>query len=224
MVRPAAIAIAAACLWPAGSWAQATPPDDADQMRFREPIVTGAPPGFKRIDQGVEDLNALQTTLKSTASSVDMRAPTGFKDVYRGPDGRMYRFDGAIGASFPQSEYFVNKDQQLEILIPGGTIFYIGQPWNLARPLASQALSSPNRTDAGSSSQVTGSALASARNNVASRGMVGTVNVLVSALPPEAAPAPTGEGTITGDAAYRAARIASLLREASEAGASEQPR
>lgn len=211
------IAICASASLSAGAVAQTRAGENDDQMRYRAPIVNGVPPGFQRIDQGVEDLNALQTTLKSTASNVDMRAPTGFKDVYRGPDGRMYRFDGAIGASFTHSEYFVNKKEQLEILVPGGTIYHIGQPWNLMGGAAMQPIASPNRNQTDSSNQMTNATLASAGNLITTRGSQGAVDVLVTALPPEAAIV-TGDDTMTGDAAYRYSRIEALLLEASNPG------
>jgi hypothetical protein len=217
------IAICASAALGAGAVGQTRPPEPDDQMRFRAPIVNGALPGFQRIDQGVEDLNALQTTLKSTSTSVDMRSPTGFKDVYRGPDGRMYRFDGAIGASFTHSEYYVNKEHQLQILIPGGTIFHIGQPWNLMGGAAMQPIASPNRNQTDSSNQMTNATLASAGNLVSTRGAQGSVDVLVTALPPEAAIV-TGDDTMTGDAAYRYSRIEALLREASNPGPAGEER
>jgi len=217
------IAICASASLSAGAVAQTRVGENDDQMRYRAPIVNGVPPGFQRIDQGVEDLNALQTTLKSTASNVDMRAPTGFKDVYRGPDGRMYRFDGAIGASFTHSEYFVNKKEQLEILVPGGTIYHIGQPWNLMGGAAMQPIASPNRNETDSSNQVTNATLATAGNLITTRGSQGSVDVLVTALPPEAAIV-SGDDTMTGDAAYRYSRIEALLREASNPGLADDER
>lgn len=224
MMTPASlIAISASAALSAGAIAQTRQAEPDDQMRYRAPIVTGVPPGFQRIDQGVEDLNALQTTLKSTASNVDMRSPTGFKDVYRGPDGRMYRFDGAIGASFTHSEYFVNKEEQLEILVPGGTIYHIGTPWNLMGGAAMQPIASPNRHQTDSSNQMTNATLSSAGNFISTRGSQGSVDVLVTALPPEAAVI-RGDDTIVGDAAYRYARLADLLREASDPASAADPR
>lgn len=215
MARTVLIATGLALGFAAAARAQSAQ-DDGQQMRYQAPIINGVPPGFQRIDQGAEDLNALQTSLRSTSTSVDLRTPTDFKEVYKGPDGRFYRFDGAIGASFPNSEYFVNRKGNLQILIPGGALFYIGTPWSLTGGPQMLPLASPNLSTSHAETQTTNATLASAGNQISSRGADGQVNVLVAALPPEfeagAAPAPT----IAGDASYRRDRLAALLREASE--------
>lgn len=215
MARTALIATGLACSIGAAALAQPAT-DDEQAMRYQAPLITGVPPGFQRIDQGAQDLNALQTSLRSSATSVDLRTPTDFKEVYKGPDGRFYRFDGAIGASFPNSEYYINRKGNLEILVPGGTQFFIGTPWSLAGPKELLPLANPNRTSAATGNQTTNSTLASAGNQISSRGAEGEVHVLVTALPPELAGETPTSRTIIGDAAYRKDRLAALLREASE--------
>lgn len=110
--------------------------------------ATGAPPGFHRLDQTVEDVSPLRVSFR--VLSPDLRVPTGFRDVYRiegsgaqasrlgiyNPSGAdlLARVDGAVTAVFPQSVY-VNLGNGPLALVPPGTIFFIGRlPFGAALP------------------------------------------------------------------------------------------
>ncbi len=181
----------------------------ADEIRFRAPLTPGVPPGFQRVLQGVGDLNTLGTSLYSTETTVDLRGATGFEQVYRGPDGRFYRFDGAIGASFPQSEYYMTRDG-VHAAIPGGTIFHIGPPWTSTTAAAIPTTDSaapvlaPNRTS--------NATLAPASNLVTSRGASGPVEIKAASGPS----IPGAQATIATDDAYRDGRLAALLGSAAD--------
>lgn len=83
------------------------------------------------IDQGVSDLSPLSASLIHNA--VDLRAVLDFDLVYPVP-GRpdmLMRQSGALSAVFPFSDYAVveiDDEDAVVVLIPAGTVFYIGQP------------------------------------------------------------------------------------------------
>lgn len=73
------------------------------------------------IDQGVEDVTALQVSLHRAPST--LRQDNNFEHVYRAGDGRFYRRAGATVAFFGGSEYAIYRGQLLP-LIPAGTVFH----------------------------------------------------------------------------------------------------
>lgn len=85
-----------------------------------------SPRRFHRVDQGVADVGPLSTSLQHLKTHVDLRRESGFERVYRDDaSGRFFRFDGAIGASFPRSSYVATRDGVFPT-IPAGTVFHIG--------------------------------------------------------------------------------------------------
>ena len=78
------------------------------------------------IDQGVSDISPLSASLIHNA--VDLRAVRQFDLVYPVP-GRpdmLMRQSGALSAVFPYSDYKMTNEGSVAVLIPAGTVFYIG--------------------------------------------------------------------------------------------------
>lgn len=95
-------------------------------------------PQLKRIEQGVGDVDPLRVSLRNSQWA-ELRRPMGFEAVYRladadalsGSSGSFFRFDGAITAVIPYSQY-VHTPTGMKPVIPAGTIFHIGIPPELA--------------------------------------------------------------------------------------------
>lgn len=79
------------------------------------------------VHQGCEDVSPLGRSLECPRT--DFRAPADFERVYRSPqqDGRFYRIEGGLVASFPESIY-VHGDNGRRPIVPPGTVFSIGIP------------------------------------------------------------------------------------------------
>lgn len=82
------------------------------------------------VDQGFDDIGALQNSLWNSHAHVDLRQNTAWEKVFEisGPDGRRrrMRFDGALGASFPISEYMPTEEYGEVPISPAGLRFHIG--------------------------------------------------------------------------------------------------
>ncbi len=86
----------------------------------------GARSNLRLIDQGVADLGPQNSSLRSVGSRVELRQDTGWERLYRDDKtGAYYRFNGAVGASFPRSSYVQNRDGTFPE-IPPGTVFHVG--------------------------------------------------------------------------------------------------
>jgi len=82
-------------------------------------------PFISTVDPGVSDLSPLGTSL--IRNQPDLRSVRTFDSIYRVP-GRsdlLMRQSGALSAVFARSEYTVTDDGVM-ILVPAGTVFYIG--------------------------------------------------------------------------------------------------
>lgn len=83
------------------------------------------------VDQGFDDIGALQNSLWNSHARVDLRQNTGWEKVFEtsGRDGRrrLMRFDGALGASFPISEYMPTEEYGEVPISPAGLRFHIGR-------------------------------------------------------------------------------------------------
>lgn len=86
----------------------------------------GARTNLRLVDQGVADLGPQSASLRSVGSRVELRQDTGWERLYRDDKtGAYYRFNGAVGASFPRSSYVQNRDGTFPE-IPAGTVFHVG--------------------------------------------------------------------------------------------------
>jgi hypothetical protein len=75
------------------------------------------------LDQGVEDRNALDTSLRRV--NISMRIPTGFQDAFAiKDDGGIMRIDGALAAVFDSSTYSQTREG-LSVDVPAATIWVI---------------------------------------------------------------------------------------------------
>jgi len=85
------------------------------------------PPGLRRIDQRVADLDELSLSLRYLEP--DLREDVGFQHLYvaeNDPD-RFVRVRGAMYAVSPRTDYWSTRDETYAIVSPG-TVFYIGEP------------------------------------------------------------------------------------------------
>lgn len=91
------------------------------------PANVAEPSGLEPIDQGYEDIGALNSSLR--VERPDLRIASGFDRVYRAPgnDGQLMRVDGALHAVFSQSEY-VPTEHGTRPVVPAGTTWVIGEP------------------------------------------------------------------------------------------------
>lgn len=118
---------------------QATPQPEAGAQAAPMSLTPGNPLrrveiAPRRVDQGIADRNALSASLYSTMTRVDPLGRVGWAQVYesRTRDGRrvLMRYDGALGASFPYSEYALVEDDDEHVVeipvTPAGTVFHIG--------------------------------------------------------------------------------------------------
>ena len=93
----------------------------------------GGPAGLVTVDQGLEDLHPLATSLRVDTS---VQPPTDdFVNVYEDPahPGRFIRTSGAIHAVFANSTYAYVNGRALPT-IPAGTVFYYGTPTDSIAP------------------------------------------------------------------------------------------
>lgn len=88
----------------------------------RVPSITQRP-----LDQGVSDRDELATSLREMP--INLREDRNFEFLWSLPSNPdfLYRKDGGLTAVFPASEYALTKKGTM-VLIPAGTIFYIGDP------------------------------------------------------------------------------------------------
>ena len=105
----------------------------------------GGANNVRRVDQGYADIDALSSSLRNMQAQQLMQQPVDFNDLFASDDGRLYRFDGGLGASFPHSLYIPTRDGE-SIAIPAGTVYHIGlRPEDLIRqPAAPRASMSMN--------------------------------------------------------------------------------
>lgn len=89
------------------------------------PLAHGQTSGFSLVDQTVEDVSPLSTSLQLLQP--DAGPPQDFGRVYTHPDypGQYLRIQGALIMAFPQSEYLPTEDGIVAIF-PESTVFYIG--------------------------------------------------------------------------------------------------
>jgi hypothetical protein len=191
------------------------------------------------VDPRVGDLSPLATSFRDL--SVDLRAPSGFSQVYRTPDGeaRFTRGSGALFATFPFSAYR-NTKEGTKVLIPAGTVFHIGAPWET--PIGEAA---PNANESETSADTGRWSMRLGARMVANLEMPETAGAIrenddarfrqwtVATRPPpmqpatrdatapaeDISPAPTSEEpgrTLVNDEVYRAQRLADLLRRAAQ--------
>ncbi len=89
------------------------------------PAPIAEPAGLQPVDQGIEDIGALNTTLR--VQRADLRVASDFDRVYRAPgnDNSLMRIDGALHAVFAESEY-LRTEKGSKPIIPAGTTWVIG--------------------------------------------------------------------------------------------------
>lgn len=194
------------------SLGQSAVPDNS--IRFVRPWE-GAPDGFRRVDEAVVDRDYLSSSLYDVGAEALLGLPREFDDLYLGPDGRYYRFDGALSLSFPRSEYQwfqLSRREYVELpVVPAGTIFHIGPPilGGVAFPSApSPALDAPTAATGG---PVT--AIAADMDDLRASLRVEPAPIeRGSAEPPAPIPAPEPPPTtLATNDAYRRMRIAALM-------------
>lgn len=159
------------------------------------------------LDEGIEDVGPTGTSLRWFSSP--LRVPTAFEDVYRDPDGRLVRRDGALEAVFPRSSYQTDRDGVFAA-IPAGVEYRIrtgDRPWEEHRE-------SPWAIRAGVDLRVVGRAIGRAVER-----RVGPTPAPRSANPREGdgiAGEDAGSIAIWTSEAYRRARLAALIGRASD--------
>lgn len=101
-------------------------------------LAQRAPSGWEQVDAGRADRGPLSTSARQVP--IDLRLPLSFDRVYRVPGStngvrvpgapageEVYaRISGGLTAVFPRSDYVATK-KGTAVLIPAGTIFYIGE-------------------------------------------------------------------------------------------------
>ena len=167
--------------------------------------------GLQRIDESFQDVGPLRTSLLQ--QPVDLRQPIGFDQVYRVPDGaageRLARISGGLAAVFPRSEYVNTRRGQL-VLVPPGTVFYIGS-LPTAAPIASRSSPSAVAVPGGGPDTT-----ARPERVTAASTRIGDNSQVFATQPDASRPPPS----IMTDEAFRAVRIRHLLQSAA---ASSQP-
>lgn len=118
----------------------------SDQARDAAEVTytpAGAEPGTP-VEQGVGDVGVLSTSLRQAPT--DLRVASDFERVYRGEDGMLFRQDGALVATFSESEYVPTR-RGVQTVIPAGTVFSIGPPmralWEARRARAGASMLRP---------------------------------------------------------------------------------
>lgn len=182
------------------------------------PGIPGIPGsgGLREVDPGVADVDPLRTSLYNTGSVADLRSPVGFDRIFVGADGRYYRISGSVVAAFDRSQYVADANGVYPE-IPAGTVFYTGglPPEALGNGGALEVLPTALLRE---ENRVGGPirSLATARAGDASGGAggvgyaSGSMVVRRPAQRDEVYPMPT----MANDEAYRASRMAVLLRDA----------
>jgi hypothetical protein len=89
-----------------------------------EPVV-GPATLLQPLDAGTADVGSLSTSLLVTQP--DLRVGSDFEHVYRANNGSLFRVQGGLVATFPQSEYVPTRNGE-QAVIPAGTVFSIGPP------------------------------------------------------------------------------------------------
>lgn len=219
VVMLCASAIAIVLLTPVPALAQSA----LDPFGPRIPQGPGVPgiPGsgaLREVDPGYADIDPLRRSLYNTGAQADLRTPVGFDRVYIGADGRYYRISGSLVAAFDRSQYVADANGVYP-QVPAGTIYYTdGLPPEAigdGRPLESVP-TARLRADDRLTNRVNGSARERAGSPRHDAGVGGIAYRSGSKMPltsreREEAPA---EPTMVTDEAYRAARMAVLLRNA----------
>lgn len=108
-----------------------------DQRPIAQPAVPAAPVRVRQQikltpgDAMMIDRSAISDSLR--VSATDLRNPSGFTNIYevdQRPDV-LVRANGAVYAVFPLGDYaLVKKDKRpyVQVLVPPGTMYYIGEP------------------------------------------------------------------------------------------------
>ncbi len=123
-MKPATLAIAVGSML-ASTRAQTAnhPPVPGTQIPgVRVPTIYDRP-----LDQGIADLDELATSLREMPGNLRQDRNFEFLWALPGNPDYLYRKDGGLTAVFPASEYSGHQNGAM-VLIPAGTIFYIGDP------------------------------------------------------------------------------------------------
>jgi len=164
-----------------------------------------------RVDQGYADIDALSSSLLNLDAQRLMRDPVGFHDLYAGDDGLLYRFDGALGVSFPHSLYIPTRDGEITA-VPAGAVYHIGvRPEDIAGRGVAPARpgAAPYAVDARAGLHAPVGAAGTMLNDRASTQRKPVVAQSTSDDP----------GHVVTDEAYRKSRVAELLRGGAARGA-----
>jgi len=97
-------------------------------MLFTAAVHGQSVSSYEPVEQIIGDMNPLSVSLRRLQTG--LRHPVGFEGVYRadgyGDRDRLMRMHGGLRAVFPQSQYGMNRDNEIEVLIPANTVFQIG--------------------------------------------------------------------------------------------------
>ncbi|MGD9692337.1 MAG: hypothetical protein AB7G17_12945 [Phycisphaerales bacterium] len=164
--------------------------------------------GYRLVDPGFGDVDSLQNSLRQIDMRVDLRREVGWEKVYQGPDGKLWRYSGGLGASFPRSQYAFVPRVGVVTEIPAGTVFHIGASAPSAesmREMIDVGGPAPNRIDTRADAGMTGEGTAVER----ATGWIENVDV----VPVEIADAKARAAgkTIADDDGYRRRRVAELV-------------
>lgn len=164
--------------------------------------------GYRLVDPGFGDVDSLQNSLRQIDMRVDLRREVGWEKVYHGPDGKLWRYSGGLGASFPRSQYAFVPRVGVVTEIPAGTVFHIGASAPSAesmREMIDVGGPAPNRIDTRADAGMTGEGTAVER----ATGWIENVDV----VPVEIADAKARAAgkTIADDDGYRRRRVAELV-------------
>jgi len=112
--------------------ALAAPPSGGATHRTTVP-TSPLRPELEVVDQGIEDRGGIEKSFR--VLPLDLRAPTGFQQVYRVPgrDDLMMRGNGALFAVFPRSAYMRTAFGTIP-LAPADVHFSIGMPGGFTFP------------------------------------------------------------------------------------------
>lgn len=186
----------------------------------------GARTNLRLVDQGVADLGPQSTSLRSVGSRVELRQDTGWERLYRDEKtGAYYRFNGAVGASFPRSSYVQTRDGTFP-QIPAGTVFHVGGDHLAAarasrRPVGVLAEEAPEegRLSTRVSNLVTPESAEGGeiiRGGLPAKGDLARQEAVEDRLRSAEMARAVATPTVATNEAYRRKRMAELLREAAE--------
>lgn len=190
-------------------------------------------PGLRRIHQLVADLDPLSVSLLNLEP--DLRQDVGFQHLYvedANPD-RFVRISGAMYAVSPRTDYYQTRDEIYAVVSPG-TVFYIGEPPELAAATApatregrgvSESVSATMRAPVRAAEIVTTAPMAVFASDVETSGVrrvtpeaptdTGSRERATPAdRAPGAAPTPRKANDMA-DASFRAARLRQIARRLS---------